>query len=145
MATDFHRAKKLYQDTAKVPQGWTREDLDRGFLVKGLWAYSRHPNFAAEQAIWVTLYQWSCFEAHSFANWTFIGTLSYLILFYSSTWFTESVTGSKYPDYVEYQQRVSKFIPKFGTQAMPPPKSPKKDGAPKEKKTVRILDTRKNN
>lgn len=141
---DFHQAKKSYQKNAKVPQGWTRDDLERGFLTKGLWAYSRHPNFAAEQGIWVTLYQWSCYETRSFVNWTFFGTLSYLILFYSSTWFTESVTGGKYPDYAEYQERVAKFIPKFGTQLMPPPKSPKKNDAPKEKKTVRILDTKKN-
>lgn len=143
--TDFHQAKNSYKETAKVPQGWTRDDMERGFLTKGLWAYSRHPNFASEQAVWVTLYQWSCFETRSFANWSFVGTLSYLVLFYSSTIFTESVTNGKYVDYAEYKKRVGKFIPKFGTQTMPPPQSPKKSGPPKEKKTVRIVDDRKKN
>jgi|SRR5579859_6906403 len=32
------------------------EDLKRGFLVGGLWKYSRHPNFACEQTIWYLFY-----------------------------------------------------------------------------------------
>ncbi|KAG7089812.1 hypothetical protein E1B28_011461 [Marasmius oreades] len=31
---------------------WTSEDAQRGFVTKGLWAYSRHPNFACEQSFW---------------------------------------------------------------------------------------------
>jgi steroid 5-alpha reductase family enzyme len=27
-------------------------DVKRGFVTKGLWAYSRHPNFACEQTTW---------------------------------------------------------------------------------------------
>jgi steroid 5-alpha reductase family enzyme len=34
-------------------QRWTTEDVKRGFVVRGLWAWSRHPNFAAEQTFWV--------------------------------------------------------------------------------------------
>jgi steroid 5-alpha reductase family enzyme len=30
----------------------TPADAHRGFLTKGLWAYSRHPNFACEQTFW---------------------------------------------------------------------------------------------
>jgi steroid 5-alpha reductase family enzyme len=32
---------------------WTPADAERGFLTRGLWAYSRHPNFACEQSFWV--------------------------------------------------------------------------------------------
>lgn len=32
---------------------WTEEDAARGFVSKGLWAWSRHPNFLAEQTFWV--------------------------------------------------------------------------------------------
>lgn len=46
-------------------------------------------------------------------NWTFLGAMSYLILFQASTWFTELITAGKYPDYAEYQQRVGKFLPKL--------------------------------
>ncbi|KAF2091826.1 DUF1295-domain-containing protein [Saccharata proteae CBS 121410] len=116
----YQQAKKQYQSTAKVPTGYDREDLDRGFVVSGLWCWSRHPNFAAEQAIWVLLYQWSCFETYTFFNWTFVGALSYLFLFQASTWFTELISAGKYPDYKEYQQRVGKFLPKLFGPGMPP-------------------------
>lgn len=32
---------------------WTPSDARRGFVTKGLWRYSRHPNFACEQTFWV--------------------------------------------------------------------------------------------
>jgi steroid 5-alpha reductase family enzyme len=32
------------------------EDLKRGFIAGGLFKYSRHPNFACEQALWYVLY-----------------------------------------------------------------------------------------
>jgi steroid 5-alpha reductase family enzyme len=32
---------------------WTPEDAKRGFVTKGLWAWSRHPNFYCEQGFWV--------------------------------------------------------------------------------------------
>lgn len=101
--------------TAKVPFKYEQEDLDRGFVVTGLWSYSRHPNFAAEQTIWVVLYQWSCFVTDSLYSWSSIGALSYLILFQASTWFTELISAQKYPEYKEYQSRVGKFIPKMST------------------------------
>ncbi|KAL9603255.1 MAG: hypothetical protein Q9219_001276 [cf. Caloplaca sp. 3 TL-2023] len=110
---DFHQAKKSYQSNAKVPAGsqFSARDLDRGFLTKGLWSFSRHPNFLAEQSVWVTLYLWSCWVSQTNYNWSGIGALSYLILFQASTWFTELVTAGKYPDYKIYQKRVGMFVP----------------------------------
>ena len=32
---------------------WTKDDAYRGFITRGLWRYSRHPNFACEQTFWV--------------------------------------------------------------------------------------------
>lgn len=90
-------------------------DLDRGFVVTGLWCLSRHPNFLAEQAVWATLYQWSCILTGTIWNWTGIGALSYLILFQASTWFTELITAQKYPEYAEYQRRVGRFLPKLSS------------------------------
>ncbi|KAF8864181.1 DUF1295-domain-containing protein [Acephala macrosclerotiorum] len=110
---NYQEAKKQYQKTAKVPHKFDQEDLDRGFIVTGLWAWSRHPNFAAEQAIWVVLYQWGCWDSEVLYNWTFLGAMGYLFLFQASTWFTELITSGKYPEYAEYQKRVGKFLPKL--------------------------------
>jgi Protein of unknown function (DUF1295) len=110
---DFQAAKKTYLKTAKVPYKFDQEDLDRGFVVTGLWSWSRHPNFAAEQTIWVALYQWSCFATDSLYNWTGLGAIAYLGLFQASTWFTEYISAGKYPEYKEYQRRVGMFLPKL--------------------------------
>ena len=32
---------------------WTEADVSRGFITRGLWAWSRHPNFLCEQTFWV--------------------------------------------------------------------------------------------
>ena len=32
---------------------WTQRDVQRGFCTRGLWAWSRHPNFFCEQTFWV--------------------------------------------------------------------------------------------
>jgi steroid 5-alpha reductase family enzyme len=110
---DFQNAKHAYQKSAKLPTGYDQEDLDRGFLVTGLWSWCRHPNFAAEQAIWILIYQWGCWTTDTMYNWTIVGAMSYIFLFQGSTWFTESITASKYPEYKEYQQRVARFIPRL--------------------------------
>ncbi|KAJ9126179.1 hypothetical protein QFC24_002452 [Naganishia onofrii] len=32
---------------------WTSRDIKRGFLTRGLFSWSRHPNFACEQVMWL--------------------------------------------------------------------------------------------
>jgi protein-S-isoprenylcysteine O-methyltransferase Ste14 len=115
LCTDFQEAKKIYLKTAKVPHKFDQEDLDRGFVVTGLWSWSRHPNFFAEQAIWVVVYQWGCWTSGVVYNWTFVGAMAYLLLFQQSTDLTEKITAGKYPDYKEYQQRVGRFVPRLKT------------------------------
>lgn len=123
----FHKAKAAYQKTAKVPSDfrYTRQQLDRGFNTSGLWAWSRHPNFAAEQSFWVCLYQWACLESWTYVNWTAAGAFGYLVLFQASTLLTEWITAGKYADYKLYQQRVGKFLPKAGTKSMEEPQNAK--------------------
>ena len=117
---NYHGAKEEYKKTAKVPKNYkyTREQLDRGFNTSGLWSWSRHPNFAAEQGVWVALYQWACWESQTYVNWCFVPAFAYLILFQASTWLTELLSARKYPDYRVYQKRVGKFLPKLGTTSM---------------------------
>ncbi|KAF3918778.1 hypothetical protein AA313_de0202989 [Arthrobotrys entomopaga] len=111
----FHQAKHNYKATGKVPAGWDKDELERGFIYSGLWAFSRHPNFVAEQLFWVLLYQWSAFVTDSVYNWAGVGALSYLLLFQGSTWLTELITASKYKDYKMYQKNVSMFLPRIGS------------------------------
>lgn len=108
---NYHAAKHQYQKTARVPTGWTRSQMDRGFNTTGLWKYSRHPNFAAEQAIWILLYAWSCVQSHTTWNWTCVGVINYVMIFQGSTPLTECVSASKYPEYKLYQERVGRFFP----------------------------------
>ena len=111
LSPDFQSAKKQYQVSAKVPQGFKQSDLDRGFITSGLWGYSRHPNFAAEQSIWFFLYQWSCYASKNLYSWLAIGPLFLTMLFQGSTWLTELITSGKYPEYNEYRRRVGMFVP----------------------------------
>ncbi|KAI6834626.1 DUF1295-domain-containing protein [Hortaea werneckii] len=110
---NFQQAKKQYQKTAQVPKGsgFTRAQLDRGFITTGLWRFSRHPNFAAEQAIWLCLYAWGCVASETYFNWSVAGVAGYMLVFAGSTPLTERISAGKYPDYKVYQQRVGRFIP----------------------------------
>lgn len=129
---NFQSAKKEYQKTARIPDQYkgqfTPDDLERGFVVSGLWSLSRHPNFVAEQAIWLTLYLWNCYRTGSYIQWTGLGILGYMLIFQSSTRLTESISAGKYPEYSEYQARVGRFIPRFSVK-------PKYNGS--KKKTSR--------
>jgi steroid 5-alpha reductase family enzyme len=84
----------------------------------------------------VIVYQWGCWSSEVLYNWTLIGAISYLFLFQASTWFTELITTSKYPDHNEYKQRVGKFLPKL-TTSLPGDFSDKK-ARPKVEKTKAI-------
>jgi steroid 5-alpha reductase family enzyme len=120
---------------------WTKDDAHRGFITRGLWRYSRHPNCVCEQTFWwiitlmplISLYppillHW--YELPSLytpdlqrlllerLNTTLLPSLSHLLpalalsaLFISSTLFTEGISSSKYPAYKAYQKRVAMFGP----------------------------------
>ena len=86
-------------------------DFKKGFLDKGLWAYSRHPNYFAEQAIWVCFYLFSVAASGQWFNWSIAGCLLLIVLFQGSSNFSEEISAGKYPDYPEYQKKVSRFLP----------------------------------
>lgn len=133
---EFHRAKRVFEREARIPEhhktSFTLDDLDRGFVVSGLWSLCRHPNFAAEQAVWITLYAWSCYNTQTYVNWSGIGALVYVLLFQGSTRLTESITASKYSEYKDYQARVGMFIPRFSLK--PRGESPSKTAETRQNK-----------
>ncbi|KAJ7671673.1 hypothetical protein DFH06DRAFT_1293599 [Mycena polygramma] len=108
---------------------WTASDAQRGFITRGLWAWSRHPNFACEQSFWWIMNLASLenskhlsfseiFHAPTFDLSALLAPLLPLTpaialsaLFFSSTAYTEAITASKYPGYASYQARVGMFSP----------------------------------
>lgn len=85
-------------------------DYKKGFLDKGLWAFSRHPNYFAEQSIWVCFYIFSITASGQWLNWSIAGCLLLLVLFQGSSNFSEEISAEKYPLYTSYQKRVPRFI-----------------------------------
>lgn len=84
-----------------------------GFVRTGLWGLVRHPNYASEQAIWLTFYFFSVAATGVWLNWSLAGAMLLMILFKGSSDFSEEISGSKYPLYKEYQQKVGRFLPKI--------------------------------
>jgi len=85
-------------------------DYKKGFLDKGLWAFSRHPNYFAEQAIWLSFYLFSITASSEWLNWSIAGSLLLIVLFQGSSNFSEEISTEKYPLYKEYQKRVPRFF-----------------------------------
>ncbi|KAB5590056.1 Integral membrane protein [Ceratobasidium theobromae] len=100
---------------------WTEEDVKRGFVTKGLWAWSRHPNFLCEQTFWYLQALFPILATTSLSDvkypdimpalWPLVPPLALSALFMASTSFTESISSGKYPDYRVYRSRVGMFVP----------------------------------
>ena len=84
-----------------------------GFMCNGLFSISRHPNWLAEQSVWVFFYLFSISASGIILNWSIVGAILLILLFQGSIWITESISKSKYPQYQDYIKRVPKFIPKL--------------------------------
>lgn len=86
-------------------------DYKKGFLDKGLWAYSRHPNYFAEQSVWICFYFFGVAAGGYWLNWSVAGCLLLVILFQGSSALSEELSSGKYPEYKEYKKRVLRFLP----------------------------------
>lgn len=97
----------------KEPRVKEREaDYARGFLTGGLFAWSRHPNFFAEQCIWVSFAGFAVSATGGdWTHWSLAGAALLILLFQGSTPFTESITLGKYPSYAQYQRTTSRLVP----------------------------------
>lgn len=104
---NFHQQKQN-----KIPRNRKYSaSLNKGFMAEGLWKYVRHPNFAAEQGIWISFYFLGAAASGQWINWTLAGPFLLVLLFAGSSRFTESISSGKYPEYRDYKQKVPKFIP----------------------------------
>ena len=100
---------------AMLHEGKQLEELpapyDKGFNTIGLWSCSRHPNYFAEQAVWMCFYLFSIGAGMGVANWSLIGALLLIVLFQGSSSLAEEISGGKYPEYEKYRQSVPRFFP----------------------------------
>ncbi len=104
---NYHRQKSVLKEKGEELPGPYR----KGFIDTGLWGMVRHPNYAAEQAIWITFYFFSVAATGQWINWSVMGAILLVLLFWGSSNFSESVSASKYPEYSDYQSRVPRFVP----------------------------------
>lgn len=88
------------------------EPYARGFLDRGLWSRSRHPNYFAEQSIWVVVFLFSV-AATGRLNWSVAGCVLLILLFQGSSRLSEGISAAKYPAYADYQRRVPRFLPRL--------------------------------
>lgn len=119
----------IAMETTADEQQWRfqqrkRAALERGdpvhppFVTTGLFRFSRHPNFFAEQAIWWCFYGFSVAAGSGWLNATIVGAVLLTLLFQGSTTFTERLSLAKYPSYADYQATTSRLVPM-------PPRSPR--------------------
>jgi steroid 5-alpha reductase family enzyme len=100
---------------AMLAEGRKLADLpapyNKGFNTNGLWSRSRHPNYFAEQSIWICFYIFSIGAGIGILNWSVIGALLLVVLFQGSSSLAEEISSGKYPEYERYCQSVNRFIP----------------------------------
>ena len=79
-------------------------------LDRGLWRYTRHPNYFGDFCVWWGLY---AIAAAGGAAWTVFGPLlmSWLLLRVSGVTLLEREIGARRPEYAEYQARTNAFFP----------------------------------
>ena len=99
----FQEAKKV-----KVARG---ERVERPFFDRGLYRFSRHPNYFCEIGMWWVFYLFAIGASGVWLQWTLVGAAALQLLFEGSTRLAERISLSKYPSYATYQARVSRLIP----------------------------------
>ena len=100
---------------AMLGEGRKLKDLPEpyrlGFNTVGLWNRARHPNYLGEQGIWFSFYFFSVAAGLFIFNWSILGSMLLILLFFGSTTFAENISKSKYPLYEEYCNKTSCYIP----------------------------------
>lgn len=107
---DFHQAKRAFRAGQPVPARHAA-DVEQGFLTRGLFAFSRHPNYFGELMVWWFFYLYAVLVTGQWFNLALGGPVLLSLLFAGSTRFTEEITAGKYPAYRDYQQQTSAVIP----------------------------------
>jgi steroid 5-alpha reductase family enzyme len=80
-------------------------------LDSGLWAWSRHPNYFGDTAMWWGVFLLCICASHAW--WTVIGptVMTYFLLRVSGVPLLERKMADRRPEYAEYIRRTSAFVP----------------------------------
>lgn len=106
---DFHTAKKAYKEQKDFPVKYA-EDVKNGFLSKGLFSLSRHPNYFGELGFWWSIWLTAFSLNFDLMGSGFYGALILILVMTGSTFLTEGITSSKYPEYRLYKRQVKSPI-----------------------------------
>lgn len=106
----YQTKKYLFKDNKITVTDDEKVQFQRGFCNEGLWSVCRHPNYTCEQFLWVIFFLFSV-TSSGIMNWSAIGFVLLICLFFPSTNLTEYICGGKYPLYKEYQQQVPRIGP----------------------------------
>jgi steroid 5-alpha reductase family enzyme len=80
-------------------------------MDRGLWAFSRHPNYFGEFLVWWGIFLITLSTPHSW--WTIISPviITAVLLKMTGIPLTEKALKEKRPEYSDYIQRTSAFVP----------------------------------
>lgn len=95
-------------------RNFRKDPANKGKVMdRGLWGYTRHPNYFGETLIWWGLYLVAL--PTPYWKWALISPvlITLLLLKVSGVAMTEKDIHTRRPDYEKYKQRVSPFIPWF--------------------------------
>ena len=100
----------LYETVADYQLKQFVKANQKGVLDKGLWRYSRHPNYFGEFLIWWGFYIVSFGSGYLIAIFSPI-LMTWLLLKFSGIGRMESTIASRRPGYKVYVQQTSSFVP----------------------------------
>jgi steroid 5-alpha reductase family enzyme len=84
-------------------------------MTRGLWHYSRHPNYFGESVMWVGIF---CMALSVPYGWTAIiapATITFLLVFVTGIPLLENAMANN-SEYQKYKKHTSKFIPWFSKE-----------------------------
>jgi len=99
-------------------RAFKKDPSNKGKLVdKGLWAWTRHPNYFGDSMVWLGLTM-IALESHYLWFTVLSPVVMFIFLYFiSGKNLLERLMAQRYPDYPDYKRRVSGFFP------LPPKKS----------------------
>lgn len=94
-------------------RAFRKERREGEILARGLWAFSRHPNYFGEVSFWWGLFLFAL-AADPSAWWVGIGALAITLLFvFASIPMLDERSVARRPAYAEHMKRVSALVPWF--------------------------------